>query len=201
VVAPFASPPDTTTKIFDASSGKLVHEFTLEDVSYRWVTVAFSGDSRWLATSTANELRLWETDSWRPGSQRARVGSVWPGLVAFNHDGSMLAYSGAPQRIELIEPTTGRTLAKITPPMGWSAGYMEFSPDGTRLAAGAQDHALVIFDLRHIRESLAQMDLDWDPPLPPSTTSPGQRLQVSLELAGVDETELTAPDQLRPTGK
>jgi len=44
----------------------------------------------------------------------------------------------------------------------------QFSPDGSQLAVVQNDQQVLLWDLRLIRQELAQMHLDWDlPPYPP----------------------------------
>ena len=46
---------------------------------------------------------------------------------------------------------------------------MRFSPDGTRLAVMTSNHTIHVWDLRAIRQGLAEIGLDWDlPPYPPA---------------------------------
>jgi hypothetical protein len=69
-------------------------------------------------------------------------------------------------RIQLLETATERPLATLEAPGVSVTGLFAFSPDGTRLAARYLD--VQLWDLRLIRQELAQMGLDWDmPPYPP----------------------------------
>jgi len=74
----------------------------------------------------------------------------------------------------LKEVATGRTVAQLEDPHGDRAGWMGFTPDGTRLVVVTKDaSAIHVWDLRAIRTRLKDMDLDWDwpafPPAPPGT--------------------------------
>ena len=69
-------------------------------------------------------------------------------------------------RIQLLETATERPLATLEAPGASVTGLFAFSPDGTRLAARYLD--VQLWDLRLIRQELAQMGLDWNmPPYPP----------------------------------
>jgi tetratricopeptide (TPR) repeat protein len=66
----------------------------------------------------------------------------------------------------LIDIATGHELARIEPQDG-QVGGMTFTPDGTRLLEVCEA-GLRVWDLRRIRERLAEHRLDWaGPPCPP----------------------------------
>ncbi len=68
-------------------------------------------------------------------------------------------------RIRLLFPQTGRELAWLSVPEETSLAPQCFTPDGTRLIAyGVANGQLYIWDLRSIRQQLAELGLDWDAP-------------------------------------
>ncbi len=93
----------------------------------------------------------------------------YPGYVAFSPDGKLMALEMTPAVIHLKEVATGRTVAKLEDPHGDRAGWMGFTPDGTRLVVAAPyAKAIHVWDLRAIRQRLKVMGLDWDwPEFPP----------------------------------
>ena len=78
---------------------------------------------------------------------------------------------------------TGRELARLQDP-DQHFGAAAFTPDGTKLVVNAKD-GLRVWDLRRLRERLAELRLDWDalpyrPAEEPGAPSP---LSVAVELA------------------
>jgi hypothetical protein len=95
--------------------------------------------------------------------------------------------------VQLIEPATGRQVATLPNPESRWVNCLAFSPDGSRLAVSTsptgpeeEEAELRLFDLRVIRQQLAEMGLDWDlPPYPAPFAWEGgsvQPLQVDLNL-------------------
>nr|BFE72151.1 hypothetical protein GCM10020092_054520 [Actinoplanes digitatis] len=79
---------------------------------------------------TGREVRNWD------------CGMIGVSSLAFSADGGKLAAALGDHSIVIWDPSTGRTLQRLTGPRSTtSAGRsaMTFSPDGTRLAKGAED--------------------------------------------------------------
>jgi len=145
--------------IWNAQSGDLVR--TLPMPGRNWA--AFSPDGRWLATSSS-EYQLWEVGSWQPKGP-ARPGcavSQW-NFTAFSPDGRVMARTSEGHNIQLLETSSERPLAMLAPTAAAILRF-QFSPDGSHLAAMQMDQQVQLWDLRLIREELAQMSLDWDMP-------------------------------------
>jgi WD40 repeat protein len=67
--------------------------------------------------------------------------------------------------LRLVEPATGRILARLLSPDQSEPRGLAFSPDGSRLVVSTRDGPAVhVWDLRLIRRRLAAMGLDWDAP-------------------------------------
>jgi len=64
--------------------------------------------------------------------------------------------------VRLIETATGRELATLTAPELHDIHWLCFRPDGEQLAVGCANGILQLWDLRRIRERLAEMGLDWE---------------------------------------
>jgi len=163
-------------KIWDARSGDLVR--TITEPARTWVT--FSPDGRWLATSST-EYQLWEVGTWQPKSPPQAGSSDQWDFTAFSPDGRVMARTQG-HKIQLLETSTEKTLALLDAPGTIAMVKCQFSPDGSQLAAVQYDQQAQLWDLRQLRQELAQMHLDWDlPPFPPvakkAATSP-----VTLEL-------------------
>jgi WD40 repeat protein len=165
-------------KIWDARSGDLLR--TITEPARTQVT--FSPDGRWLATSST-EYQLWEVGTWQPKSP-AKAGGSGDQLdfTAFSPDGRVMARTDG-HKIQLLETMTEKPLAALEAPGTIVMTKCQFSPDGSQLAAVQNDQQVLLWDLRLIRQELAQMDLDWDmPPYPPVDKTVAAS-SVTLEIA------------------
>ncbi len=173
-----------STRIWDAATGRLVHELPLEGA-----TIArFSPDGRWLATMHASGTQLWHVGTWEPGRH------FGGGSIAFSPDpdGRLVALSGALGVIQLVETNTGREVARLTGPEPMRYAPSCFTPDGAGLVATTSDEkAVYVWDLRAIRQRLKAMGLDWDwPEFGPASGAPAARRVKVDVLAG----DLARPD-------
>lgn len=173
-----ASWHNSLVKVWDARSGDLVRTLQMPGRT----EVAFSPDGRWLATSTS-AYQLWEVGSWLP------KGSAVPGhptfnwnLTAFSPDSRVMARTLDGNKIQLLETLTGKPLATLEAPGAIPIHRFKFSPDGSRLAVVQMDQQVRLWDLRLIRQELAQMNLDWDlPPYPPVRTAVATPARLEVE--------------------
>ena len=151
-------------KVWDVRAGDLAQ--TLETPGRPQAT--FSPDGRWLATSSS-EYQLWEVGSWRPKGP-AVPGHPTPqwNFTAFSPDSRVLARTLGGNKIQLLETSTEKLIATLEAPGAIGIWRFRFSPDGSHLAVVQWDQQVRLWDLRLIRQELAQMNLDWDlPPYPP----------------------------------
>jgi WD40 repeat protein len=155
---------NSLVKVWDARSGDLERTLPMPART----TAAFSPDGRWLATSTT-EYQLWEVGTWQP------KGPPVPGLevaewnfTAFSPDGRVMARTMEGYNIQLLETSTEKPLATLEAQASSGVSTFQFSPDGSHLAAQQRDRQVQLWDLRLIRQELAELHLDWDmPPYPP----------------------------------
>jgi WD40 repeat protein/tetratricopeptide (TPR) repeat protein len=158
-------------KVWEAVNGRFIREFPVG----RWAEAVFSPDGRWLVVEGDLGRRMVRVGTWE------EVTIVWPAgrstYITFSPDSRLMALASADGLIRLLEPATGREKARLEDPNQDSAGTLAFTPDGTRLVAVSDDaKAVNIWDLRLIREQLAELGLDWDePPYPPAP--PPQKLE------------------------
>jgi WD40 repeat protein len=164
-----------STRIWDAETGRQVHELPLEGATQ----ARFSPDGRWLVTYNWSGTQLWEVGTWKPG----RRFEAYP---LFSPDSRLVALGGFGV-VRLVETDTSREVARLTPPEAtWYAAYA-FTPDGTRLIAqGTDQKTLHVWDLRAIRRQLKQMDLDWEWPEfgPAEPKAPTARFVKAALLTG-----------------
>ncbi|MEO8426937.1 MAG: histidine kinase dimerization/phospho-acceptor domain-containing protein, partial [Verrucomicrobiota bacterium] len=145
------------TCVWDAHSGKLVHDF-----GGRSACVTFSPDSRSLVIATGEDFRIWTTGNWQLLHRIPRdSGSEGTGHAVFARDGSMLALSQPLGEVLLIDPHTGQEIATLIGPEPETISAMAFSHDGGRLAAATLGETIQIWNLGQIHQELAALNLDW----------------------------------------
>jgi tetratricopeptide (TPR) repeat protein len=175
-------------KVWDAASGRLVRSLLPDETG---TAPFFSPDGRWLVNGTGP---CWRVADWSEGP-KAPAGT-WG--VAFSPDGRLAAWGGGSGFIPLIDPDSGRELARLEGPHQDRLSRMTFSPDGTLLIGTTIDSACVrVWDLRRIRQGLAELGLDWDaPPYPPAPQADpaGPRLSpLQVEVAGGEQPPAAPP--------
>ena len=154
----------STIKVWDALSGQLVRDLPGESLNGD-ARVAFSPDGQWLVSGTPREYRFYEVGFWQPGRSHPREragGSASP--LAFSTDSKVLAILQNPRLVQLIDVATGQELASLTSPDPRPIGDLSISADGSRLAAVCGDGVIQVWDLRALRQGLADVGLDWDLP-------------------------------------
>ena len=82
-------------------------------------------------------------------------------------DSRSLAFVLDEREVHLFSLPEAKLLTVFTAPNGARIRRLEFSPDGSLLAAACPLGEVQLWDLRRLRSSLARMNLNWDaPPLP-----------------------------------
>src|SRR5262249_35905925 len=139
-----------SVKVWDARTGKLVRELPL-GIQTRAV---FTPDGRNLVTSRHDEYAFHDVASWKVVRRIRRTATGYPGRAAFSLDGKLRALPIEPAVVRLEELATGRTV-ELEDPHGDRAGWIGFSPDGTRLGVVAHYNKCVhVWELRLLRERL-----------------------------------------------
>ncbi len=117
--------------------------------------VAFSPDNKILAESDSNETRLWDI---KTGTELFKIDVkqfFTYVVVAFSHDGTILATGGDVGKVHLWSANTGSKLATLSPKFndesGAHAELLAFSPDDSILAVRFMNHTL-FWDLKTKQE-------------------------------------------------
>ena len=139
-----ASAEEKSVVLWQAPSFEEKRRFPAD--SARVSALAFSPDGELLATGGHDHLvHLWSTRTWKEAGQlEGHLGIV--GLLAFSPDGKMLA-SGSPddRSVRIWDVPARRMVAVLDRPRPPYA--LAFSPDGSRVAIGERQTALVLWDL------------------------------------------------------
>ncbi len=156
-----------TVTIWEAATGRRIKDLLVGEGFPQ-----FSPDGKWLAVSSSGFpecVRLWRAGSWEPGPTLSPVPGPGQAAVAFDAESHLMAMQGT--KIRLVIPETGTEVACLSIPEETSLAPQCFTPDGTQLIAfGVHNGQLYIWDLRRIRQQLAELGLDWD--APPYDSSP-----------------------------
>jgi WD40 repeat protein len=166
----------TKVKVWEARDGRLEQVLPVEFSS----KVCFSPDGQWLVTN-GGSYRLWQVGSWRERPLRDAVSGP---ALAFSPDSRLLALAHPQGSVRLVEPATGREVARLEDPHQDRSVWLCFSADGAQLVSWTDDHhTLHVWDLRAIRRQLKDLDLDWDlPPYPPPSAPRTAPLRVEVDL-------------------
>jgi hypothetical protein len=100
----------------------------------------------------------------------------------FSPDGAILAAESRQGFSRLLAAKSGRELARLEgPTRTW--GIIAFTPDGGKLLICDDfERSIHVWDLRAIRQQLADLNLDWDlPPLPPATPPSKKPLLIQID--------------------
>jgi WD40 repeat protein len=150
------------------------------------VRVMISPDDRWLATveRSTNVSQIWRVGTWEAEHPPGEGGFGG----AFSPDGKYFAIGAARGDVRLLEAATGRELARMEEYLQDRPGYIEYSPDGTKLIVvsgiGRRVH---VWDLRLISQQLAEIGLGWElPAFPESASSPTPVRRLELDWGDLD---------------
>jgi WD40 repeat protein len=148
-------------KVWDTRSRELAAtEPLLPDE--RWTSVTFSPDGRWLVTGAATEYTLWDVGSWTPVREiRKEQSGILLGRAAFAPDAGILAVEVSTGILQLLDPESGRRLARLEAPDSSHILWLSFSPDGTKLVVYMEAGRIAVWDLPKIRRRLKDVHLDW----------------------------------------
>src|SRR5262249_12445895 len=179
--APYWFPAGPIT-VWDAQTGEHVRD--LDSVVNASVT--FSPDGKWLGGGPSTEFRFRETSTWTLGPVLRRTqGGESIGTADFSPDGRLLALTISRHDVQLCDAGTGQELALLRSPQPMFLTQPCFSPDGSRLAVTTAGQGIQSWDLRLIRQPLAEIGLDWAlPPYRPPPSEGQEPLQVARAELG-----------------
>ena len=128
---------DGTARVWDASSGQVVHVFD----GYSYVPrVQFSSDGQFLLTAHA---RLFDLTS----GQQVRAFGESPLIGVLSPDGEFVATGYDNGNVELWETATGRLVRVFNEQHESRVSAIAFSPDGDRMFSGSTDGVAWLSDV------------------------------------------------------
>ena len=162
------------TRLWDARTGQ-----GLLSLPGFGIAPLFRPDGRRLLTAVDGS-RLWEVGTCREG---VRVGVA----EGFSRDGRYVIEETGGGALRLLDPATGRSLARLDDPFQARAtDPPEFTPDGGRmvLSGGLDSPTLRVWDLRAIRLRLDELGLGDGFPVAadPAAAVPGSPPIVRIEV-------------------
>ena len=137
--------------------------YTFHDLGYaRSFSIAISHDSRRIyhvnfhdvcCTDAASGRLIWST--------RLTDNSNVNAVVTESNDGKIVAVVLPPFTVSMIDTATGTWLTDFEHPDAKLINDVAFSPDGHWLAVACNTHITQLWDLKLVRQKLAEMKADW----------------------------------------
>ncbi len=135
---------DATVRLWEAASGRPLHVLEAGD---DWFTsVAFSPDGALLAATSYGVVRLWETAGGRLVRTIEGI-EGWSNGAAFSADGQRLVTTGWAVA-DVWDVAAGERLFDLSGQHSRGVLSVALSPDGARIATGADDETAVIWNAR-----------------------------------------------------
>ncbi len=158
------------------------------------MSIAFSPDSRRLATSSADASAIvWDLESGR-ALARFTNHTQWLYFASFSPDGRRVATASFDRTVRVWESETGR---ELLPPLQHGDGVRsaEFSPDGNQLVTAGFDFLVRVWDA-HTGKLLHQLRHNSKPVY--AAFSPSGRLIVTACYDGTERVWALPPRELGP---
>lgn len=130
--------------VWDVAAGTLIASLPTDDVGDNHA-ITFSGDGSRLVTAGIFRILAWETESWQRtyDSRASHPGSYG---ISVAPDGRLLAVASDARSILLIDLETMHRVRTIA--TGVDVLNVDFSPDGSKLAASCMDGTVRIWTIR-----------------------------------------------------
>jgi eukaryotic-like serine/threonine-protein kinase len=173
--------------------GRLAHSVASNQVHN---VVYFSKDGHWLLIHGDSGARVVSTESFR---EVRRFGT--DAGFGVSPDGSMLALLTPERILRLVDPGSGKEFARLESPDRNAVTSLTFNADNTRVIFSSIDGpGVYVWDLRVLRERLAELGLDWRlPSYPPSDHASRSEAPLRLVIPGqprLPEPELSGPARI-----
>ena len=108
--------------------------------------LAFSADSKTLASSGGNEVRLWSVHTGNLTHTLDNVKNI--GALAFSPDGNTLASGSGKGPIQVWKLDPNYEIETTFTGHQESVYVLMFSPDGKTLASGSADGTILLWDIK-----------------------------------------------------
>ncbi len=133
-------------RVFEVADGRLAWQTSVGHGTH----LAVSSDSQWLAIGTENGCYVFRMSDgqirWHHEVTPGEDPSFWE--VAFSPDGSTLAWTPKPSRVQLLDASNGQEIMTLEYPTRRYITRLLFSPDGTWLVEASSKHVLHLWDLQ-----------------------------------------------------
>jgi WD40 repeat protein len=146
----------TPIRVWDAQTGRQLHQ----EPGDRNVVLAFSSDGNWLYSHRYGHT-IWRAESWQETAVFENNG------IAISPSGGMVAVGEGIETVRLVHVGTQAELARLPVHEHDRVYPLLFGDDSSKLYAwGQQTGMLYVWDLRRLRDALADLGLDWNSPRP-----------------------------------
>ena len=138
---------DGTIVLWNTQTGKSLSNLTGHTKSIS--ALAFSADSKTLASGAENEIRLWAVNTGNPMGSFDAVEDIK--ALAFSPDGKTLASGSEAGLIQVWKSDPDYQIQATLKGHQDSIGVLMFSPDGNTLASGSYDGTILLWDWEKLK--------------------------------------------------
>ncbi len=159
-------------QIWDAIGGKKTSDLKIDGEPQ--LSIAWSPDGKWLASTNQHAIRIWETEFWKEAfsSKPDRVGIDGPGLVnslVWSPDGLWLAWTHEKGKVKKWSVKTGREQLVRYWKKHAGTRSIAWSPDGQRLALSSRYEQIWVWPVTDTEKAPLELkghtasvnELDW----------------------------------------